>query len=186
LRITAVAAAMFADRGWSGTTIAAVAEAADVSADLVASAFGGKAGLLMAALRRVGFGSHLNLLEAFAALRLDDEPSREVRLDRIVELACTAHAAMAPIFAVLPLAADQDLELRGLVAASDQNLHDIAGEVVRLLAPGPVHPDAVDEIYVLTQSQTYLALVRDRGWSLDRYGDWLRRRLWAAVQPPTD
>lgn len=184
LRIAAEAAALFIEHGWSATTIAAVAQAAEVSTDLVASAFGGKAGLLMAALRRVGFGEHSNLLEAFAALALDDEPDRDVRLDRIVELACSALHAMAPIFSVLPLAADQDPELQVLVTASEANLHHIAGEVVRLLAQGPAHPDAVDEVYVLLRSQTFLTLVRECGWSLERYGVWLRRRLLAAAATP--
>lgn len=185
LRITAEAAELFAVRGWSGTTIAAVAEAADVSPDLVASAFGGKAGLLMAALRRVGFGAHANLQEAFAALHLENEPSREVRLEQIVGLACTALEAMAPIFSVLPLAADQDSELQGLVNASEAGLHGIAGEVIQFLAEGPVHPDTVDEVYVLFRSETYLALTRKCGWSNERYGAWLRRSLLAAVEPQT-
>lgn len=184
LRILAEAASLFATRGWSGTTIAAVAEASDVSPDLVASAFGGKAGLLMAALRRVGFGSHANLQEAFAALHLEDEPSREVRLEQIVGLACTALEAMAPIFSVLPLAADQDRELQGLVTASEAGLHGIAAEVVDFLAEGPVHPDTVDLVYVMLRSQTYLALVRNCGWSVERYGTWLRRSLLAAVETP--
>lgn len=181
MRIADVAASLFGERGWSGTTIAAVAESAEVSPDLVASAFGGKAGLLMAALRRAGFGEHTNLQEAFAALALDDEPSRAVRLDQIVGLACTALDAMAPIFAVLPLAADQDPELQALVAASEAGLHDIAHDVVRLLATGPVHPDAVDEVYVLLRSQTFLALRRSCGWSIERYGAWLRRSLLDAA-----
>lgn len=174
---------MFVERGWSATTIAAVAEAARVSPDLVSSAFGGKAGLFMAALRRAGFGDHVDLPAAFGAMGLDDEPSREARMDRIIELACHALGSMAPLFSVLPLAADQDPELQRLVVKSEQNLHDIAGDVVRLLADGDVHPDAVDEVYLLLRSQTYLALVRWRSWSVERYAAWLRRRLWTVVTP---
>lgn len=184
LRIAAEAATLFIEHGWSATTISAVAQAAEVSPDLVATAFGGKAGLLMAALRRVGFGEHSNLGEAFAALALDDEPDRDVRLDRVVALACSALEAMAPIFAVLPLAADQDPELQALVTASEASLRSIGSEVVRLLAVGPTHPDAVDEVYVLLRSQTFLALVRECGWSLERYGAWLRRRLLEVVATP--
>lgn len=177
LRVAEEAARLFGERGWAGTTIADVAAAAEVSSDLVASAFGSKAGLLMAALRRQGFGEHPNLQEAFAALALEDEPSREVRLDKVVGLARSALAAMAPIFAVLPLAADQDRELQALVAASEDGLAAIAARVVDLLATGPLHPDTADEVYVLLRSETYLALVRRRGWDDDRYAAWLRRTL---------
>lgn len=183
LRVAEEAARLFGEHGWAGTTIADVAAAAEVSSDLVSSAFGSKAGLLMAALRRQGFGEHPNLQEAFDALALEDEPSREVRLDRIVELARSALAAMAPIFAVLPLAADQDVELQALVAASEEGLADIARRVVDLLATGPLHPDVVDEVYVLFRSETYLALSRRRGWDDDRYAAWLRRTLDAATTP---
>lgn len=177
LRVATEAARLFGERGWAATTIADVAAAAEVSSDLISSAFGSKAGLLMAALRRQGFGDHANLQQAFQALALHDEPSREVRLDKIVGLARSALAAMAPIFAVLPLAADQDVELQGLVAASEDGLAGIAAEVVDLLATGPVHPDTADEVYVLLRSETYLALVRRRGWDDERFAAWLRRTL---------
>ncbi len=105
-------------------------------------------------------------------------------MDRIVGLACTALDAMAPIFAVLPLAADQDTELQILVTASEASLRHVAGEVVRLLADGnAVHDDAVDQVYVLLRSQTFLTLVRTCGWSVERYGAWLRRALLAAAEP---
>lgn len=183
LRIADRAACLFSERGWRGTTLADVATASGVSPDLVASAFGSKAGLLMAAFRRVGFGEHADVQAAFEALRLDDEPSREARLDLIVDLACNALGGMASLASVLPVAADNDPEMRRLVDASEDNLAAIAGRVVVHLAVGPVPADAVDEVYLLLRSETYLALVRRRGWSQERYAAWLRRSLVAAVDP---
>jgi len=177
LRVAEEAARLFGERGWAGTTIADVAAAADVSSDLVASAFGSKAGLLMAALRRSGFGRHVDAQAAFAALRLGDEPDRDVRLDRIVFLVTRSLAGIAPLARVLPLAADVDPELSDLVDASEAGLAGIAAQVVDLLATDEPDPDAVDEVYVLMRSETYLALVGRRGWSEERFATWLRGAL---------
>jgi hypothetical protein len=53
--------------------------------------------------------------------------------------------------------------------------------LVPLLATGPVHPDTVDEIVVLTRAETYLTLADERGWSVARYAAWLRRSIEQAV-----
>jgi AcrR family transcriptional regulator len=182
LRVADEAARLFGERGWAGTTLADVAAAAEVSSDLVSSAFGSKAGLLMAALRRSGFGRHVDAQAAFAALGLADEPSREARLDRIAALVTHSLAGIAPLARVLPLAADVDPELRRLVDASEAGLVGIAEQVVDLLAAGEPHPDAVDEVYVLMRSETYLALVGRRGWSDERFTAWLRRSLDRATR----
>ncbi len=185
MRVATEAARIFGERGWAGTTIADVAAAAGVSVDLVSSAYGSKAGLLMAALRRDGFGQHVDAQAAFASLRLGDEPDREVRLDRIVWLACRSLSGIAPLARVLPLAADVDPELRQLVDDSEAGLVGIASQVVDLLATGEPHPDAVDEVYLMLRSETYAALVGRRAWSEDRFAAWLRRSLvTAATRPP--
>ena len=182
-RVAEVAADLFATRGWAGTTIAAVAAGADVSAELVTKAFGGKPGLFMAAFRRASFADGRALPEAFAELGLEEEPDLDVRLDRLVDFACASLVPMAPLVPVMTSGAEHDAELRALVSAAAQGHAATAREVVRLLAPGPVREDAVDEVYVLTLAETYLAFVQQRGWSVERYAAWLRRSLRAAVAP---
>ena len=58
-------------------------------------------------------------------------------------------------------------------------------DVVRLLAHGEPAPDAVDEVYLLTRSETYVTFAHHRGWSVERYAAWLRRSLRAAVDGPS-
>ncbi|QBR92147.1 TetR/AcrR family transcriptional regulator [Nocardioides euryhalodurans] len=182
-RIAGVAADLFTRQGWSATTIAGVAEAAGVSPELVSGAFGGKAGLFMAAFRHASLGHGGTLPTALAALHLDDEPDVAARLDRIVAFACETLAGMAPLVPVLSFGADQDDELRALMVGAEQRHAQTAEDVVRLLATGPVRDDAVDEVYVLTRAEAYLALVHQRGWSSEHYARWLRRSLLAAVAP---
>ena len=85
-RVAVVAGEMFARQGWHATTISGVAAEAGVSPELVSQAFGGKAGLMMAAFRHATLGHGGTLTEAFATLDLGREPDPEARLDRFVAL----------------------------------------------------------------------------------------------------
>ena len=180
--IAVVAAEMFGRQGWAATTIAAVAAEAGVSTELVSSAFGGKAGLFMAAFRHRTLGGR-TLTEAFATLGLEQEADQDARLDQFVAFACDTLDRVAPLFSVLALAADQDADLQLLVEqASGRHVETIRG-AVRLLATGAVPEEAVDELVVITRSEVFLAFRRNRGWSSEQYGAWLRRRTLALVGP---
>jgi AcrR family transcriptional regulator len=181
--VARTAARMFAEGGWTGTTLAAVARDAGVSPELVVKTFGGKPGLFMAAMRSASFGDGLPLPQAFAAMRLEEEPDLEVRLDRIVEFVCASLEPMAPFVPVLIQGADQDDRLQALLDAARDGHLTTTRALVGLVATGPLDPDAVDEVYLLTRAETYLTLVPHRGWSRERYTTWLRRAIVAAVRP---
>lgn len=180
-RVAAAAADHFLRLGWSETTVAGVARSAGVTPDLVGTAFGGKSGLFMAAFRHAGFGEQPDARAALAGLRLDEEPDRAVRLDRIVDLVGGVMPGLAPFMSVMRVAADQDADLRVMVMFAEDSFRGIATEVARLIAPGPLPPDAVDEIYLVLLAETYLVLTRNRCWTDERYRAWVRRSLVAAV-----
>ena len=52
-----------------------------------------------------------------------------------------------------------------------------------MLGPGITAREAADVIWTLASERTYLALVRDRGWSPSRYERWVARQLAAALLP---
>ena len=178
-----VAAELFSTRGWIGTTITGVAEAAGVSPELVQRTFGGKPGLLMAAFRRTSFDQDVDTRDLLAGLHLEEEPDREVRLDAIVELSCRALAPTAPMVPVLLHAAAQDDAVMELYQRARHSHRQAAHDIVGLLAPGPVPADAGDEVTVMILPQTYLTFTHDLGWSTERYAAWLRRGLRRAVAP---
>ena len=181
LHVAQVAARLFAERGWGGTTIAQVADEAGVSVELVGKTFGGKAGLFMDAFVSAGFGSRGGLQEAYAALRLAEVPGPEARLDRFVEFVCGLVVPMGPLLSVLANGAEQDPALRDLARVAQLSHLLVCEDVVRLVATGAPAPDAVDELYVLTRAETWLTLAQQRGWTIDRYAAWLRRSLRTAV-----
>jgi hypothetical protein len=51
------------------------------------------------------------------------------------------------------------------------------------LRPGLSVRKAGDIIWALATERTYLALVRDRGWRVSAYEDWLTEQLAAALLP---
>ncbi|MCF6378858.1 TetR/AcrR family transcriptional regulator [Nocardioides KLBMP 9356] len=179
--VAGVAARLFAQHGWNGTTVALVAAEAGVSVELVTKSFDGKGGLFMAAFRSVGFGRRGTLQQAFEALHLEDEPDVEVRLDRFVEFASSIAVPMGPLVWVLAQGAEQDPLMGELVRSAQAGHAVVCEELVRLLATGTPAPDAVDEVYLLTRAETYQTLAEHRGWTPERYTAWLRRSLRAAV-----
>ena len=181
IHVAVTAAGLFADQGWRRTTIGAVASEAQVSPEYVTKTFGGKHGLLMAAMRSASFGRSGSLLDSFAALRLDEEPDLAVRLDRFVDFACDAVVPMAPFVPVLAQGAGDDDRMRTVLEAARRGHVEMVRELVPLLATGPVHADTVDEIVLLTRAETYLTLADERGWSVARYAAWLRRSIARAV-----
>ena len=180
-----VAARLFAENGWNGTTFAMVAAEAGVSVELVTKSFDGKGGLFMAAFRTAGFGRRGGLQQAYAELHLEDEPDVEARLDRFVAFACDTVERMGPLVWVLGHGAEQDPAMRALVRGAHAGHAAVCEDVVRLLATQSPAPDAVDEVYLLTRAETYQTLAQHRGWSVERYAAWLRRSLRAAVDGTT-
>ncbi|WP_162254128.1 TetR/AcrR family transcriptional regulator [Nocardioides sp. Soil774] len=179
--VVETASRLFAAHGWSGTTIAALAREAQVSPEYVTKTFGGKQALLMEAVRSASFGRSASLPAAYAGLRLGDEPDREVRLDRFVDFVCDSVEPMAPFLPAMNQGAADDERMRTILGAARGGHVDIIRAVVPLLAPGPVRPDAVDEVVVLTRGETYLVFAAELGWTRERYAAWLRRSIDAAV-----
>ncbi|GAA4675138.1 TetR/AcrR family transcriptional regulator [Nocardioides nanhaiensis] len=178
-----VAARLFAENGWNGTTLTQVASEAGVSVELVTSAFGTKPGLLMAAMRRVSFGEH-DLPSAVRALGLADEPDMGRRLDLVVELAQRALAPLAPLVPVLTQAADRDDDAAATVRGAQVRHREAAQLIAELVRGGPVDDELVDEVMVLTRSETFLFFTRERDWSSEQYGAWLRRALAWVLEVP--
>lgn len=176
------AATLFEERGYEGTSIAAIAEAARVSAETVYARFGTKRALLGELCRRAVRGDdtapvpeqagpravaaatdqheQLRLFAADIVLRLE----RAAPLVTIVAGAARSHPELAELFARLH--ADRLKNLRILVDA--------------LAVNGPLRldaDDAMETVWALTSPELHQLLVRVRGWTRERYRDWLASSL---------
>ena len=182
------AATLFEERGYEGTSIAAIAAAAHVSAETVYSRFGNKRALLGELVRRAVRGDdpapvpeqqgpravsaatdqheQLRLFAADVVLRLE----RAAPLVTIVAGASRSHAELAELLAALH--ADRLRNLRVLVDA--------------LAANGPLRleeDNALETIWALTSPELHQLLVRVRGWTRQRYREWLATSLAELLLP---
>src|SRR5215470_13505152 len=77
-RILAATRELFSSRGYTGTTMEAIAEVADVSPKTVAAVFGSKRGILAEVVNPGAFGPHVQQL--LDELRATPEPSQQLSL----------------------------------------------------------------------------------------------------------
>jgi AcrR family transcriptional regulator len=185
---------LFLAHGYGATTIEQVAERANVSKPSVFAAVGNKQTLLAAvrtvALRGDDAPIPVAEREPFQAVLDERDPYRAVELE--VEHLADLWARYADIKEVLRGAASSgEPALRELWAAGEQE-RLIAAErfIVALRGKGALREGidkdtATDIVWLLMAPENYRALTRERGWSMQRYKQWLTDTLTVALLPPT-
>jgi len=192
-RVLAAASGLFLERGYLGTTLSAVAEAAGVSVQTVYNVVGGKAVLLKAVYD--------------VTLAGDDEPMplRERPEFRAVAEATTGRECLAGYSAVgrmlserlFPLvnvllaqaaAGDTDLAafvetIEGERATGTRNVATFVAERFGLRAGLDVDA-AADVLWALTSPDLTDRLVVRRGWGWDRFEQWLGTTMADALLGP--
>ena len=175
------------ENGWSGTTIAAVAARAGVSAETVYKRFGTKAGLLKAVydVRMAGDDEPIPIADRPAIRAMLAEPDPRRLVERYAALARELSERAGPLVSVLLGVRDADPELARFIATTDAERLGGAGGFVSLLAAKAQlrleREQARDTVWTLTSPELYDLLVTRRGWSLDAYQTWLADSLKALV-----
>jgi AcrR family transcriptional regulator len=188
-RIVEAARELFIERGYAGTTLAAVAERADVALPTVYGAVGSKRALLADLVEgrpeeaevptRLLAPSDVERITAAATpiekvRRFADHASRN--LDAAYELLVALRAAAG--------VEDDAAELERRV--EEQRLDDIRTfarhlSSTKALQPGVTPQSAAETIWVLTDVQVFRMLVKSRGWSVAKYRKWLTENLQAQL-----
>ena len=187
-RIAAAAAAEFAEHGWSGTTVAAIAARAGVTPQAVHLAVGGKAALLVRAVEvtvaAAADDEPLASRPAFAHVYAPGVPASR-RLAALAAAGSDIYGRAARLFLVLQDAAASDATAAELAGqASARRLADHR-RLAELLVPGaaPARLQLLtDTIWVLAGPAVYVDLVHRRGWPPDQYAAWLTGQLEHAVR----
>jgi AcrR family transcriptional regulator len=184
-RIVSAAQDLFVTRGYSATTIADVADAAQVSAPTVFAAFGSKAGLLKACIDIAVAGDADDVAVSDRPLArwvYDTDNPRELLARYATMMGALARRA-APIYDVLVRAADAEPELAALLEDFErQRLRAatmVAQAVDRLggLPDERTVTDARDVVWMLNAPELYVTLTDKRRWSTSRYVAWTRDAL---------
>lgn len=191
-RIVEAAGRLFAERGYGGTTIEAVAAEADVAVETVYARFKNKRNLLDAYLdvSIVGDAEPVPLLDRPDVQAVAAATDQREQLRRLARIMRSVLERNAPVHAVLRTAAAVDPELDALVAEDDKRRKATHRAFVEMLTRrGPLRhglsaSDAIDTMSALANPETYAYLTRRRGWSPPRVERWLAENLALLLLPP--
>jgi AcrR family transcriptional regulator len=190
-RIAEAAARLFLERGYAATTIDAIAAEAGVAVPTVYASMKTKQAILWAAIELTARGDAGEVPLAgrqwWREMERERDPRRKLAMfARIHREICDREAA---VFTVLETAAAVDPELAPVMTQKERARYSDQSRVARslkrqgTLRPGLSVRKAGDIIWALATERTYLALVRDRGWRVSAYEDWLTEQLAAALLP---
>ncbi len=172
-QVAEAARAVFAERGYGATTIKAISEAADIPVPTIYSAFGSKAKIL-AKVTDLWMVESRTADLARASLA-EPDPAQQLRL--FAELNRRQLEAGADIVAIYQEAARADPDMAAvlgkILGAREKEIRKLITSIAHALSPGTTIEDALDTTLVLTLPEAHATLVKDRGWTGDRYETWL-------------
>lgn len=184
---------LFLDRGYAGTTLAAIATTAGVVVETIYRAYGSKAELFKAVVRAAVAGGAaraqvpVEQRPAIAAVIAETDPHRQLELYAATQPGI--HARAGPLLRVLIGAAATDPELAELwTQIEDERLAGM-GRFAQLLADrgvlraGLSVQEARDLLWTLNALTVHDLLVLRCGWSPERYRDWLAGALARELLP---
>jgi AcrR family transcriptional regulator len=184
-RIVDAAAELFAEHGYAGTTIDAVATAAGVSRKTVFDSVGGKAQLMKLAydFAIVGDDEPVPLADRPEMRAMLAEPDYGKRLAMYASLVVGIDRRLSSAWRAFEGAATSDPEAARLYVAMVQQRRRAMQEAAQMFADaGALRPDldidvAADLMWFYNDPSLYDKLVRQRGWSVDRFQAWLTEAL---------
>lgn len=183
-RIVAAARLLMAQRGWTATTIDAIAAEAGVAPPTVYAVFANKRGLLEGMRESMLRDSKIPELMAEAA----GEPAADRRLQLWARLIRQQMETSYDVIAIHREAARSDPEAaaayRTVLDSRAKNFARFAEGLRRQLAPGIDKRTATDLLWAFSNEELWRELVEERGWSPARYEQWLARTLVAQLLAP--
>ena len=178
-RVLETAFALFAERGYAGTTIADVADRAGVSPETIYLAVGSKRGLLEGVIETAIAGDgDPEAQESDLWAEIEQLEGPRERLARMVEHSCAILARTRPIHTVIRGAADKEafagaltsrLLRDRLAAQTDRIDRYLAGDLKKGLSVA----EAGQRYCALAGPELYYTLTVEVGWSAKRHRAWL-------------
>jgi AcrR family transcriptional regulator len=187
--ILAAARDLFLRRGYAGTTIAAIAEAADVSVETIYKGFGGKPGLVRAISEKGLEGTGPVPAEQRSDEMRTLERDPYTVMQRWGAFTTEVAPVAAPIALLLRSAAATDPEIASLLEDLDRaRLARMEHNARELFERGDFRDGvtlqyARDVLWTYSSPELYELLVVRQRWPLERYGQFVAEGMIAALLP---
>ncbi len=190
-RLLDAATALFAERGYTVTTMEAIAAHADVAVETVYSRFRSKANLLDAILTPAIVGSD----DGGSLFDRPEIPEIRACTDQREQLRLLAHFSRTilqrtdQIHRILQIAASSDANAAQLQQRDRERRYRGQTQYIdMLLANGPLRSgltprNAADTYAALANPESYAFLTGERGWSPERFEHWLADSLTRLLLP---
>ena len=187
---------LFLERGYAATTIEAISAASRVPSATVYRLFSSKLqllqGLFNATLPDGAVGANGEPAPVpdhprLGALLTEPDPRAQVAV--FAGIARDILSRGSQVYPILVTAAGSDPQAADLLAAYTRTREQGQGHLSRCLAerrslrPGLSERDATDIVHALASPEVYQLLVTGRGWSPDRYEQWLTATLASQLLP---
>jgi AcrR family transcriptional regulator len=176
---------LFVERGYVATTVEAISEHSDVPSATVYRLFSSKLGILKALLDTSIAGDDqplgVQVRPEVASLFTESDPHE--LLAGLAGVTTAINQRTNDVYRVLMSAAGSDPAAAELLTEIRQQRDQGQGKIARSLSrahalkPGLRERDAADLIHALMSPEVYRLLVGDRGWTPERYQQWLATTL---------
>jgi AcrR family transcriptional regulator len=169
--------ALFLEKGYTGTTIEAIADEAGVAVSTVYAVFGSKRGILRAIREAWHDRSHIREV----AYGKPDDASPQQRLEQLAQATRQQWETGADVLAIYTGAAHADpqaaIELEEALHGRRQGLENFAHSLEPHLRSGLSVDRAAAILQALCMPEVFEELAKRSGWTVEDYQEWLARIL---------
>jgi AcrR family transcriptional regulator len=184
-QIADAARKLFSQRGFAGATIEAIAQEAGVAPDTVYGVFGSKQKILshLLDISIGGDDAPIPVMERPDTQAMMQESDQRQQLWLLARGIATRMERTAPMFDIMRIAAKTEPDIAKLLQQMQQERWQNMETVIqRVQANGPLREGvnttrATDTVWTLMSPEVFLMLTVERGWSKDKYSEWLADSL---------
>jgi AcrR family transcriptional regulator len=183
---------LFMERGYAGATAEAIAAEAGVATQTIYANFKNKKRILVSLMNvspTTGVEDHTPMLERTNVQAVSQEHDQHRQLKMFAQVVANNLDQFAAISEIMADAAKVEPDFdRILQKLNKQRLEHMTFAVQQIASNGPFREKmddayARDIVWTLTSPEVFLLLTRDRGWSKEKYAQWLADMLTRVLLP---
>jgi len=190
-QIVASAHELFITYGYVGTTIEAIAQKANVAVETIYATFGSKRKILarVVDVSVTGDDESIPLLERPQVKAVEAEPNPKLQIQMFASQITEIMARVAPLFQIMRTVANIEPEIaRVLEELLNGRLQGMGHFISSLGYQGSLRAELdertmIETVWALTSAEVYNLMTLDRGWSQERYENWLVKMLIRILLP---